>query len=126
MGADGETGQRAGKVALVVGAGDFLGGAIAKRFAREGYHLVITRRRGDLEGVLNAIHDAGGSATGFHSDARDEDEVIALFERIERDSLRVAYAIPGIGRREQKGWILDAVPTTVASSEAKEQLQATG
>ncbi|MGI9412340.1 MAG: SDR family oxidoreductase [Hyphomicrobiales bacterium] len=71
------------KVALVIGAGDFLGGAIARRFAREGFHLVVTRRRGDLDGVTGAIRDAGGEATAIHSDARDEDQVVDLIERIE-------------------------------------------
>ena len=32
-------------VALIIGAGDFLGAAIARRFAREGFHTVVTRRR---------------------------------------------------------------------------------
>ena len=33
------------KVALVVGAGDATGGAIAQRFAREGLIACVTRRR---------------------------------------------------------------------------------
>ena len=37
------------KVALIIGAGDYLGSAIARRFAKEGYHAVGTRRRGDIE-----------------------------------------------------------------------------
>jgi NAD(P)-dependent dehydrogenase (short-subunit alcohol dehydrogenase family) len=32
------------KVALVIGAGDATGGAIARRFAREGYVACVTRR----------------------------------------------------------------------------------
>ena len=90
-----ETADR--KVALIVGAGDFLGGAIAKRFAREGYHAVITRRRGDLEEVQSAIETAGGSATGIHSDARDEDQVIDLFERIERDIGPIEVCVFNVG-----------------------------
>jgi len=35
------------KVALVVGAGDSTGGAIARRFAREGYVACVTRRSAD-------------------------------------------------------------------------------
>ena len=72
-------------VALVIGAGDFLGGAIARRFAREGYHAVVTRRRGDLSELISSIEDAGGAVTGLHSDARDEEEVVALVEKIEAE-----------------------------------------
>ena len=35
------------KVCVVIGAGDATGGAIARRFAREGYTAVITRRSAD-------------------------------------------------------------------------------
>ncbi len=71
------------KVALIVGAGDFLGGAIARRFAREGYHIAATRRRGDLHDLISTIEQAGGSATAFHSDAREEEQVVALVEEVE-------------------------------------------
>jgi NAD(P)-dependent dehydrogenase (short-subunit alcohol dehydrogenase family) len=72
------------KVALVVGAGDATGGAIARRFAREGYTACVTRRSVDkLQPLLEQIRAAGGQAEGFASDARKEDEVIALVEQIE-------------------------------------------
>ena len=71
------------KVALVIGAGDFLGGAIARRFGREGFHAVVTRRRGELDGVVASIEEAGGTATAIHSDARDEEHVTDLIERVE-------------------------------------------
>jgi NAD(P)-dependent dehydrogenase (short-subunit alcohol dehydrogenase family) len=71
------------KTALIIGAGDFLGGAIARRFAREGFHAVITRRRGDLDTVASSITDSGGAVTAIHTDARDENQVADLFERIE-------------------------------------------
>lgn len=35
------------KVCVVIGAGDATGGAIARRFAREGYTAVVTRRSAD-------------------------------------------------------------------------------
>lgn len=74
------------KVALVIGAGDSTGGAIARRFAREGFFTCVTRRHGDqLASLVNDIEQAGGKARAFGSDARREEEVIALFETIERD-----------------------------------------
>lgn len=71
-------------VALVVGAGDATGGAIARRFARGGYTVCATRRSLDkLQPLLEDIRAAGGQAHGFASDARKEEEVLALFEEIE-------------------------------------------
>ena len=59
------------KVALVVGAGDSTGGAIARRFAREGYFVCVTRRSLDkLQPLLDRIRADGGTAHGFASDAR--------------------------------------------------------
>ncbi|MFW9269773.1 SDR family oxidoreductase [Pseudomonas sp. D2-30] len=72
------------KVVLVVGAGDATGGAIARRFAREGFVACVTRRSADkLEPLVNSIRDEGGDAHGFACDARNEDEVIGLIEQIE-------------------------------------------
>ncbi len=72
------------KVALVIGAGDATGGAIARRFAREGYVACVTRRSADkLQPLVDAIIADGGQAYGFASDARREDEVTALVEQIE-------------------------------------------
>ena len=74
------------KVVLVIGAGDATGGAIAKRFAREGYVACVTRRSADkLQPLVEEIRAAGGEAHGFASDARKEEEVAALVEGIERD-----------------------------------------
>jgi NAD(P)-dependent dehydrogenase (short-subunit alcohol dehydrogenase family) len=71
-------------VALVIGAGDATGGAIARRFARAGLVACVTRRNADrLEPLLAQIRDEGGVAHGFGSDARDEDAVVALVEQIE-------------------------------------------
>ena len=74
------------KAAIIIGAGDATGGAIAKRFAREGYTACVTRRNADkLTPLLDEIHAAGGEARGFGSDARKEDEVTTLFETVERE-----------------------------------------
>lgn len=72
------------KVVLVIGAGDATGGAIAKRFAREGYVACVTRRSADkLQPLVDEIRAGGGQAHGFASDARKEEEVAALVEQIE-------------------------------------------
>ncbi|WP_460158998.1 SDR family oxidoreductase [Pseudomonas sp. S1_H07] len=72
------------KVVLVVGAGDATGGAIAKRFAQEGFVACVTRRSADkLQPLVDGIRAQGGEAHGFACDARKEDDVIALIEQIE-------------------------------------------
>ena len=77
-------GANARPVAVVVGAGDATGGAIAKRFARGGYTVCVTRRNLDkLQPLVDEIRAAGGEAHGFASDARKEEEVEALFDDIE-------------------------------------------
>jgi NAD(P)-dependent dehydrogenase (short-subunit alcohol dehydrogenase family) len=71
-------------VALIVGAGDATGGAIARRFAKGGYTVCATRRSLDkLQPLLEQIRAEGGTAHGFPTDARKEDEVVALIEQIE-------------------------------------------
>jgi NAD(P)-dependent dehydrogenase (short-subunit alcohol dehydrogenase family) len=92
---DSKTGKRA---ALVVGAGDATGGAIARRFAREGYAAVCTRRDlAHLQPLLDQIRADGGEAHGFGSDARVEAEVIELFDRIERDIAPLEVLVFNIG-----------------------------
>ncbi|MGJ7517196.1 SDR family oxidoreductase [Pseudomonas baetica] len=74
------------KVVLVVGAGDATGGAIAKRFAQEGFVACVTRRSADkLQPLVESIKASGGEARGFACDARKEEDVVALIEQIESE-----------------------------------------
>lgn len=86
------------KVCLVIGAGDATGGAVARRFAREGYTVCVTRRSlGKLEPLLAQIRQAGGVAHGFGSDARKEEDVIALVEHIESSLGPIEVMVFNIG-----------------------------
>lgn len=86
------------KVALVIGAGDATGGAIARRFAREGFTACITRRTADkLAPLVASIESEGGKARGFGSDARKEEQMTALVESIERDVGPIEVAVFNIG-----------------------------
>jgi NAD(P)-dependent dehydrogenase (short-subunit alcohol dehydrogenase family) len=86
------------KAILVVGAGDATGGAIARRFAREGYIACVTRRHADkLAPLVARIEAEGGVAHALGSDARKEDEVVALFARIEKDIAPIEVAVFNIG-----------------------------
>lgn len=67
--------DRPGSVAIV-GAGDFIGAAIARRFAAAGYCVHGGRRQaGKLENLAAEIGEAGGRFTGHALDARKEAEV---------------------------------------------------
>ena len=86
------------KAILVVGAGDATGGAIARRFAREGYIACVTRRQADkLAPLVARIEADGGKAHAFGSDARKEDEVIKLFAQIEKEIAPIEVAVFNIG-----------------------------
>ena len=86
------------KAILVIGAGDATGGAVARRFAREGYIACVTRRSADkLEPLVAQIRDEGGEAHGFASDARKEEDMVSLIEHIERDIAPIEVAVFNIG-----------------------------
>jgi NAD(P)-dependent dehydrogenase (short-subunit alcohol dehydrogenase family) len=65
--------------AAVIGAGDYIGAAIARRFAAEGYTVFAGRRSGEkLAPLVAEIAAKGGRAVGRSLDARKEDEVAAF------------------------------------------------
>jgi len=85
-------------VVLVAGAGAGLGAAVARRFAREGLHACVARRQEvALAPLCEEIAREGGRATPFALDARDEAQVVALFERIERDHGPVEVVVHNVG-----------------------------
>jgi len=98
------------KVALVIGAGDSTGGAIARRFAKEGYIACVTRRSADkLQPLVDSIRAEGGQAFGYASDARKEEDVGALFEHIESEHGPVEVLVFNIGANVPCS-ILDETP----------------
>ena len=85
-------------VALVIGAGDGNGAAIARRFAREGYVACVVRRSAEkLAPLVQTIEAEGGRAHAFGSDARKEEEVVALIEHIERDIGAIEVLVFNVG-----------------------------
>jgi NAD(P)-dependent dehydrogenase (short-subunit alcohol dehydrogenase family) len=73
--------------AAVIGAGDFIGAAIAKKFAAEGFTTFVGRRNGDkLAPLLAEIAKADGKAVGRSLDARKEDDLTAFLQEAEREA----------------------------------------
>ena len=86
------------KVALIVGAGEATGGAIARRFAREGFFACVTRRSPEkLRPLVDRIEAEGGKARAFGSDARREVQVVELVQTIEREVGPIEVCVFNIG-----------------------------
>jgi 3-oxoacyl-[acyl-carrier protein] reductase len=91
----------AGKVALVTGAGQGLGEAIAQRFAREGAAVMVNDLHEETAARTAAtITGAGGRAVAFAGSVTDPDVVAALVEKTvaELGSLDVLVNNAGITR----------------------------
>jgi NAD(P)-dependent dehydrogenase (short-subunit alcohol dehydrogenase family) len=81
----------------IVGAGDFIGSAIARKFAAEGYTVFVGRRTAEkLEPLKREIEAAGGRCEARALDARKEDEVTAFLQAADAHApLEVVIANPG-------------------------------
>lgn len=73
--------------AAVIGAGDFIGAAIARKFAAEGFTVFAGRRNGDkLAPLIADIEKAGGRAAGRSLDARKEQDVASFLQEADRQA----------------------------------------
>ena len=71
--------------AAVIGAGDYIGAAIARRFATGGYKVFAGRRNGDKFAPLVAeIEKEGGFCAGRTLDARKEEAIVEFLAEAER------------------------------------------
>jgi NAD(P)-dependent dehydrogenase (short-subunit alcohol dehydrogenase family) len=67
--------------AAVIGAGDYIGGAIAKKFAAEGFHVFAGRRQGDkLAPLVKDVEGVGGRISARSLDARKEDDLTSFLQ----------------------------------------------
>jgi NADP-dependent 3-hydroxy acid dehydrogenase YdfG len=65
--------ERRNATAAVIGAGDFIGGAIARKFSAEGFTVFAGRRNGEkLAPLVSDIEGLGGRIVGRSLDARKE------------------------------------------------------
>jgi NAD(P)-dependent dehydrogenase (short-subunit alcohol dehydrogenase family) len=91
---------------LMVGAGDGLGAAVARAFAKEGYVACLTRRPRHLD-ALQALADdivaSGGQARAYGIDARQEAEMVGLIDRIETETGPLEVVVFNIGANVRFG-----------------------
>jgi NAD(P)-dependent dehydrogenase (short-subunit alcohol dehydrogenase family) len=71
--------QKRNATAAVIGAGDYIGAEIARKFAAEGFSIFAGRRNGaKLEPLVKAIEGAGGEIHARSLDARKEEEIVSF------------------------------------------------
>jgi len=86
-------------VCLVIGAGAGIGGNVAIRFAREGYHACLVRRsdKPGLDRLIGAIENEGGTASGFIVNTVQESSIENLVQEVEADIGPITVAIFNLG-----------------------------
>jgi NAD(P)-dependent dehydrogenase (short-subunit alcohol dehydrogenase family) len=91
-------GQLRDKVALVTGASNGIGRAIAETFAAEGAKTVLVARRADLlDEVAAGIEARGGTALPVPADLTSEVQIDALFDRAVKTYGRLDVLINNAG-----------------------------
>ena len=85
-------------VAVIAGVGEGLGFALGKRFAKAGLRVALAARNVErLERLAEEIRRDGGSAIAAPTDARSEEEVLALFDELESEHGPVEVAVYNAG-----------------------------
>ena len=92
-------GKKMKPVCLVLGAGAGIGGNVAKKFSKEGFHLCICRRTDEkgLNNLVKNIEDNGGSATGFLIDIIKDNVIEDLVENIETNIGPIDVVVYNLG-----------------------------
>ena len=97
-----------GRVALVTGASRGIGESIAKLFAEQGAHVIVSSRRAEsCDDVVAAIVDAGGSAETMACHIGDMDNIAATFEAIKAKHGKLDVLVNNAAANPYFGHILD-------------------
>jgi len=73
--------------AAVIGAGDYIGAEIAKKFATEGFSIFAGRRNGEkLAPLVQDIEASGGTISARSLDARKEEEIISFLNDADKQA----------------------------------------
>lgn len=92
------------RVALVIGAGDAIGSAIARKFAAQGLTVCAARRKGErLASLVDELDAAGHRAHAFSCDARKEEAVVSLFANIEANIGEIEVVVFNVGANVPMG-----------------------
>jgi NAD(P)-dependent dehydrogenase (short-subunit alcohol dehydrogenase family) len=73
--------------AAIIGAGDYIGAEIAKKFATEGFSIFAGRRNGEkLAPLVTEIEAAGGTISARSLDARKEEEIVSFLNDADKQA----------------------------------------
>jgi len=94
-------GRLNGKTAIVTGAGQNIGRAIAELFASEGANVIVNghTNRANVDEVVEGIRSRGGNATGYMADVSEPDELLAMIDAGEAEFGAIDIAVSNVGRR---------------------------
>ena len=86
-------------ICLVLGAGAGIGGTVAKKFAKEGFHSCLCRRSDQkgLDQLVSDIEQEGGSATGYLINAIEDNVLEELILKIEQDIGPIEVLVYNLG-----------------------------
>ena len=86
-------------VCLIMGAGAGIGGNVAKRFAKEGYHVGLCRRSDEegLKKIVESVEKEGGSASGYIINAVKDDSIENVVSEIESELGSIEVVIYNLG-----------------------------
>jgi NAD(P)-dependent dehydrogenase (short-subunit alcohol dehydrogenase family) len=90
--------QLEGKIAIVTGASNGVGRGIAESFAAEGARTVLVARRAALlDDVASGIKQKGGEGVALPADLTREDEIVALFAKVQKTFGRLDVLVNNAG-----------------------------
>jgi citronellol/citronellal dehydrogenase len=98
-------GRHEGRVAVITGASRGIGRAVARRLAAEGAAVVVAAKSrephptlpGTIVDCVEAIREAGGTASWFELDVRDADRIEALIDHAIAEHGRIDYLFNNAG-----------------------------
>ena len=96
-------------VCLIIGAGAGIGGNVAKVFAKNNYHVYLTRRSNEdgLNNLINLINSEGGKASGELLNAVKDDTIENLIQKVENDVGPIDVAVYNLGAQIGNKSLLD-------------------
>jgi len=92
----------AGKVCLVLGAGEKLGFSVARKYAQSGFKVVVSRRSEFSAADLAKI--GGANVSSAQCDVTKEDDIKALVSKVEKEQGPIHTVIYNAGTGTWKTW----------------------